>query len=98
MDYLELTKWCLFSGQKVEERGRGAMQKRQDDEKIEGAGQAGGAGTLHQRAGEKRCRTGEDRLEQLIHGPGITFGSFNVTSVPVGLQRCGGGRRGGGCA
>jgi hypothetical protein len=37
-------------------------------------------------------------LEQLNHGPGIKFGSFNVTSVPVGLQRCGGGPGGGSCA
>lgn len=68
------------------------MQKRQDDEEMEGAdqaGQAGGAGTLHRRAGEKRCRTGEDCLEQLNYCPGIKFGSFTIAAIPVGLQRCG---------
>ena len=101
MDYFELTKWCLLSGQKVEERGGGTLQMRQDDEKMEGAAQAGqadGIGTPHRSAGEKRGRTGEDRVEQLNYYSGIKFGSFTIASVPGGLQSCGGSRGGGGRA
>ena len=74
----------------MEKCGRGAVQVRQDDEKMASADQTrqdDGVGVHHRRAGEKRSRTGEDRVEQLDF---IKFGSFSVTSTPVGLQRCAG--------
>ena len=83
-------KCYVFSGAKMEKCGRGAVQVRQEDEKMASADQTrqdNGVGVLHRRAGEKRSRTGEDRVEQLEF---IKFGSFSVTSTPVGLQRCAG--------
>ena len=74
----------------MEKCGRGAVQVRQDDEKMASTDQTrqdDGVGVHHRRAGEKRSRTGEDRVEQLDF---IKFGSFSVTSTPVGLQRCAG--------
>jgi hypothetical protein len=74
----------------MEKCGRDAVQVRQDNEKMVAANQTrqdNGVGVLHRRAGEKRRRTGEDRVEQLKF---IKFGSFSVTSTPVGLQRCAG--------
>ena len=68
------------------------MQKRQDDEKMEGAGQAGqedGAGTPRHRAGEKRYRSSKDHLDQIDYCPDIKFGSFTIVSVPAELQRWG---------
>ena len=71
-----------------------------DDEKMEGAGQAGqedGARTPRHKAREKRYRSGKDHLEQIDYCPDIKFGSFTIVAVPAGLQRCGGRWGGGGC-
>ena len=73
----------------MEKCGRGAVQVRQEDEKMASADQTrqdDGVGVHHRCAGDKRSRTGEDRVEQLD----FKFGSFSVTSTPIGLQRCAG--------
>lgn len=63
-----------------------------DDEEVAAADQAvqgGRAEAPNRRAGEKRSKTGEDRVERLDF---IKFGSFAVASAPVGLQRWGSAR------
>jgi len=82
----------------MEKCGSGAVQVCQDDEKMAGTDQTRqgvGVGVHHCRTGEKRSRTSEDCMEQLGF---VKFGSFSVSSTPVGLQRCGGRWEPGRCA
>jgi len=97
MDYFELTKWCLLSGQKVESVEDVQCKSVKMMRRWKVLVKTGGWKVPRHRAGEKRYRSGKDHLEQIDCCPDIKFGSFTIVAVPARLQRCGGRWGGGGC-